>query len=231
MLTTNEKPLKTKTKEMIESDPDVARWINNLNADSTKRIYSEGLLKFAEYSKQTPQEMIANFKENKKNAEDTLTDFIHKNRQTQTPKSVNNNLVSVKSWLKHNDIIINRKINCGNIKTAPTTEDETIPSQDELNRILDYSDPRGKTFISIIAFAGLRPNTAVNIKLKDLPDLTINETSIELNKKPAQIKIKSQFSKNKRPYFTFLSSEGCNYALEYLRSRIDEGENSHQKAH
>jgi len=224
MTLSNKKLLKVKTKEMIESDKDVARWINNLNAESTKRIYSEGLLKFSEYTNQTPQEILTNFKTNKKTAEDTLTDFIQENRKKQTPKSVHNNLVSVKSWLKHNDIIINRKITCGNIKTAPTTEDESVPTQDELNRILNYSDPRGKTFIALIAFAGLRPNTAVNIKLKDLPDLTITEKTVQLNKKPAQIKVKSQFSKNSKPYFTFLSSEGCNYALEYLQSRIDEGE-------
>jgi integrase len=209
---------------MLESDKDVARWINNLRSESTKRIYSEGLLKFAEYTKQNPKEIISNFQKNKKEAEDTLTDFIHETSKKQTPKSVHNTLVSIKSWLLHNDIEMRRKINCGNIKRAPTTEDESIPTQDELNRILNYSDLRGKAFISLIAFAGFRPSTAVNTKLRDIPDLIITEDLVNLSKKPAQIKVKPEFSKNARPYFTFLSSEGCEYVLEYLRSRINEGE-------
>jgi site-specific recombinase XerD len=221
---TNETSLKERTKAMIESDKDVARWINNLISDSTKRIYSEGLLKYTEYAKQTPKEIITNFQTNKKQAEDTLTDFIHETTKKQTPKSVHNNLVSVKSWLKHNDIVINRRINCGNIKGAPTTEDESIPTQDEINRILDYSDLRGKAFISLIAFAGFRPTTAVNTKLKDITDLKITTDSINFIQTPAQIKVKAEFSKNTRPYFTFLSTEGCEYVLEYLRSRINEGE-------
>jgi integrase len=209
---------------MVESDKDVARWINNLRSESTKRIYSEGLLKFTEYAKQSPKEIIAHFQANKKEAEDLLTDFIHETSKKQTPKSVHNNLVSVKSWLLHNDVVMRRKINCGNIKRAPTTEDESIPTQDELNRILNYSDLRGKAFISLIAFAGFRPSTAVNVKLRDIPDLIITAESVNLANKPAQIKVKAEFSKNTRPYFTFLSSEGCEYVLEYLRSRINEGE-------
>ena len=187
---------------MVESDKDVTRWINNLKSESTKRIYAEGLLKFTEYTHQSPKEVIADFQANKKEAEDKLTDFIHETAKRQTPKSVHNALVSVKSWLLHNDIVMRRKINCGNIKRAPTTEDESIPTQDELNRILNYSDLRGKAFISLIAFAGFRPSTAVNIKLRDIPDLTITANSVDLAKKPAQIKVKPEFSKNTKPYFT-----------------------------
>jgi site-specific recombinase XerD len=210
---------------MVESDKDVGRWINNLNSASTKRIYAEGLLKFAEYTQQSPKEIIQSFLSSKKQAEDALTDFIYSLKEKDiTPKSVHNHLVAVKSWLRHNDIEIKRKINCGNIKTSPKTEDESVPSQEELNRILKYADLRGKTAISLISFSGLRPSSAISIRLKDIPDLSMVNNDIKFEKTPAQIKVRSQYSKNSKPYFTFMSSEGCEFLQEYLRYRAKLGE-------
>ena len=142
---------------MISSDPDIKRWVLNLRSDSTKRIYSESLLRFSEYANKTPKEIVQSFQADKKAAEDLLTDFILSLRNQFTPKSVHNHLVAAKSWLLHNDIEVRRKIYCGNTKTAPTIENESQPSPEELNRILEHADLRGKTFVSLIAFSGLRP--------------------------------------------------------------------------
>lgn len=220
---TEKESLKIRTRNMIELDQDVKRWVSNLNSDSAKRIYSEALLKFSEYSKLSPKEIVDKCRIDKKQVEDLLTDFIQDLRPKHTPKVVHNNLVGVKSWLLHNDLEIRRKINCGNVKSAPNAENESVPTQDELDKILRYSDLRGRAFISLIAFAGLRPSTAVSIKLRDIPDLIINGTHIDFSRVPVQIKVQSQFSKNKKPYFTFLSAEGCDYILDYLRFRANKG--------
>ena len=60
----NQRSLKDRTSEMVSANVDVKRWINNLNSDSSKRIYSESLLKFAEFTKLTPAQIVQKFKEN-----------------------------------------------------------------------------------------------------------------------------------------------------------------------
>jgi len=212
--------LKDKTARMISENEDVARWINNLNSDSARRLYAEALVKFCEYSNLSPQQLIEMFKDDKKRAEDLITDFILSMKGKRTPKSIHNHFVGLKSWLRHNDLEMRRKINYGNIRETPTIENEYPPSQEELARILKYADLRGKTAISMIAFAGLRPSAVVNLRLMDLPELTIENGNVNLTKVPAVIKVKSRFSKNARPYVTFLSNEGCEYLLEYLRYRM-----------
>jgi hypothetical protein len=43
---------------MIKSDKDVQKWVNNSNSDSAKRLCSEALCKFSEYSDLTPNMTI-----------------------------------------------------------------------------------------------------------------------------------------------------------------------------
>jgi site-specific recombinase XerD len=221
---TKNKLLKDRTALMVRSDRDVQRWVNNLSSDSAKRLYSEALCKFSEYTNLSPSGIIQRFNENKKEMEDILTDWTHSFIGVYTPKGIHNNITGVKSWLRHNDIQVIRKINYGNIHDTPTLENEMVPSQDELSRVLQYSDIRGRACISLMAFAGLRPYTAVNLKLKDLPELKLENGEVNLSKIPTLIKVTSKYSKNRRAYFTFLTSEGCEYVLEYLRKRIRNGE-------
>ena len=187
-MATAEKSIKQRTQEMTDADPDVKRWVLNLRSDSTKRIYSESLLRFTEYANKTPKQIVQSFQTDKKTAEDQLTDFILSLRNQFTPKSVHNHLVAVKSWLLHNDIEVRRKIYCGNTKTAPTIENESQPAPEELNRILEHADLRGKSFVSLIGFAGLRPKTATGIILRDLPELIIEGENTRFSKMPTMIK-------------------------------------------
>jgi len=216
--------LKERVAKMTSEDEDVARWINNLNSDSAKRLYGEALYRFSEYVKLNPKGIIEKFKKTPKEAEDQLTDFILGLKGKRTPKSIHNHLVGIKSWLRHNNLDIKRKINYGNTRETPTIENEYPPSQEELRRILEYADLRGKAAISLIAFAGLRPSATVSLRIMDIPDLTLENDQVYFSKTPAQIKVKSKISKNSRPYITFLSTEGCEYLAEYLRYRIKLGE-------
>lgn len=216
--------LKERTARMIASDPNVSRWHKNLNSDSAKRLYSEALCKYCEYRETIPKQIIEEFRLNRNTAENMLQDFILNLKDTYAPKVVHNNLVGVKSWLRHHGLEVKRKINVGNIRSTPTIEDEYPPSQEELRRILVYADIRGKAGIALIAFAGLRPSAIVALKIKDLPDMKIVGKKIVFKKMPARIKIRTGMSKNTKPYFTFLSSEGCEYLVEYFKWRNRGGE-------
>ncbi|MCI0563444.1 MAG: hypothetical protein MN733_33635, partial [Nitrososphaera sp.] len=61
-------------------------------------------------------------------------------------------------------------------------------------------------------------------KIGDLPEMVIVGKQIQFAKVPARIFVRSNLSKTRQKYFTFLSSEGCSYLREYLEARIRQGE-------
>ena len=215
--------LKDRTAQLLEKNDDVNRWHNNLTSDSAKRIYSEALAKLEEFNDTTPNDLVNNFQNDKKKGEDMITDFIGVMREKYSPGVTRNILVGIKSWLRHNDIIVLRKINTGNRFETPTIVNERPPSQKEMGWIIGYANPRAKAAISLIAFAGLRPNAAANITIANMPDLNIDGIP-HFIKTPALITIPPNLSKNKRPYITFLSSEGCKYLEHYFKARFESGE-------
>jgi len=217
--------LKEKASELLV-DSNVKRWVDNLNSQSAKRIYLESLAKYCLFRDLTPSQVVEEFKNEdlRKEAEDRLEDFIIENRGKHTPKVVNNLLTGVKSWLKHNNVQLLRRINVGNVRLTPTIDGERPPSQDELRRILGFADLRAKACMSLLAFAGLRPSTLAGLQLKDLPELKIEGQNVDFAKIPAQISVRAQLSKNGRPYQTFLIKEGCDYLKDYLELRLKKGE-------
>lgn len=212
------------TVHELTQDEDVSLWIDNLQSASAKRIYAEGLARFTQYLELSPKEIVAFFHKDQTQGEKRLQAFVVSYSEKLAPKTLNNLLVGVKSWLRHNDVAVKRKINVGNTRLTPTLDGEAPPSQAEVGRILVHSDVRGKTAISLIGFADLRPETAVKMRLKDLPELSIQEENVKISKMPAIIMVGPQFSKNGRGYFTFLIEEGCNYLVEYLKLRVRNGE-------
>ena len=137
----------------------------------------------------------------------------------------------ISSWVKFNDISLDlRSVRIKEASRNPTVEDERVPTQEELSKIITVSSLRGRVSIALMAFSGLRPETIGNfkgtdgLKLSDLPELRINEGKIEFVKVPTIIRVRSTLSKKRHEYMTFLPEEGCNYIKEYLESRMKEGE-------
>jgi len=137
----------------------------------------------------------------------------------------------ISSWVKFNDISLDlRSVRIKEASRNPTVEDERVPTQEELSKIITISGLRGRVSIGLMAFSGLRPETIGNfkgtdgLKLSDLPELRINEGKIEFVKVPTIVRVRSTLSKKRHEYMTFLPEEGCNYVKEYLESRMKEGE-------
>jgi integrase len=215
--------LKRRAQGLLK-DPDVKRWIGNLNSQGAKRIYLEALAKYTVRRGLTPLQIAGEFIEDRKEAENQLEDLIIQAREIYAPKVVNILLVGVKSWLKHNNVEILRRINVGNVRLTPTIDNERPPSQEELRRILTFADVRERASISLLAFSGLRPTTLASLTLGDLPELKVVDGKVLFDKVPTQIKVRAQFSKNARSYITFLIKEGCDYLKDYLEERISKGE-------
>jgi hypothetical protein len=96
---------------------------------------------------------------------------------------------------------LTRRIKISNSTATPTIEEEHVPSQEELARILRVSPPRIKTAIGLMAFAGLRPQSIGNhdgsdgLTLRDLPELKIEGRKVVFEKIPTMIIVRPALSK------------------------------------
>jgi hypothetical protein len=83
---------------------------------------------------------------------------------------------------------------------------------------------------ALMAHSGVRPEVLGNylgkdgLRVGDLPDLRIKGETVEFNQIPAQVVVRPELSKAGHKYFTFIGSEACSYVVDYLRQRMEMGE-------
>jgi len=179
----------------------------------------------------TAEGLVQLAREDRRRVEDILMDFITKlHREGYSPGYIENYLKAVRSWLEFNEVKLIRKIKIGNRNATPTIEDERVPTRDELRTIFNYAKSRARCSIALMAFAGLRPETLGNMRgtdglaVKDMPEMKIEGKHVRFTKVPTMVVVRSSLSKAKHKYFTFLTSEGCEYLKAYLEKRLASGE-------
>jgi len=224
-------------RELIESDGGVRRWYENmcraskLNADVRLRR----LNLFCIRTGMTPAELAGTGREDAIRIEDVLLDHVSwLESQGYAPNYVDGILKSVRAWLGFNYVEMRRKIRITNAGIPVRLQDERVPTRDELGAILDAAEPRARASISLMAFAGLRPQVMGNadasdgLRISDIGDLAISNEGgrqgVSFARMPAMVTVRAQLSKTRNRYFTFLTVQGCGYVLGYLRKRIAEGE-------
>ena len=175
--------------------------------------------------------MVELARTNMKQFQDSLEDLVSKlEAEKKSPGYIIGLLKAVRSWLRYNEIALIRGIKVSNRNATPTIENEQVPTQAELARILRTSPPRIRVAEALMAFADLRPESIGNydgsdgLTLKDLPEMKIASTEVTFGKVPTMVIVRSSLSKTRGKYFTFLSREGCDYLKEYLEERIRNGE-------
>jgi len=113
---------------------------------------------------------------------------------------------------------------------AVTLQDERVPTREELKGILNHASIRARASAGLIAFAGLRPQVLGNasasdgLTVGDIPDLKIVDRKAVFQTVPAMVIVRSTLSKARHRYFTFFTSEGCEYLAAYINKRIAAGE-------
>ena len=217
---------------VFESNPDLKRWRTNLSRGSpiTAEVYMRRLGRVCELLDTTPQDLLDKSRGDVKGLQDSLEDLVTSlESEKKSPGYIKGLIKSVRSWLRYNDVILTRKIKISNPNATPTIEDEQIPSREELSRILRASSSRARVAEALIAFADLRPHSIGNhdgsdgLTVKDFPELRM-EGGIVFERVPTMVVVRSNLSKARHKYFTFLSEEGCTYLREYLEERLRHGE-------
>ena len=226
-------PRVTSWKHLLEEDDDFRRWFDNLARGSvnTANLNARTLYRFSRLVKLSPSEIVKEAKDNRREFEDLLFDFVTKLRhEGKAPSYIENYITCVNSWLQFNDITLIRKIKIGNTSRTPTIEDERVPIKNELIHVLNSAKERGRCSIAFMAFSGLRPQVLGNVdgsdglKIKDLPELEINGEEIQFTQIPTRVVVRPELSKAKHRYFSFLGPEGCDFLKFYLEKRLALGE-------
>ncbi len=213
-------------------DRDVRRWNENVAAGSTitGEVYLRTLGLYCELQGTTPKRVIEQGKTGKLKKE--FNDFV---RRLEEEGKAGSYIVRFKkvlsSWTRYNDVQIDfRSVKIREAFRNPTVEDERVPNQEELSKIITRATPRAKVSISLMAFSGLRIESIGDFKgndgltLSDLPELKFSNDKIEFERLPTIVKVRSTLSKARHKYITFLPEEGATYVKKYLEERLKNGE-------
>ena len=218
---------------VLLKDPDVRRWHDNLRRSSnlTCTVRLRRLNLFCDRVGMTPREMAMAGRDDPMKAENMLLDHVSwMEEKKYAPGYITGMVSAVKSWLDYNHIEIRRKIKVADSDVPVTIQDEKVPDKEQLKKILDAADPRCRAIISMMAFAGVRPQVmgladkSDGLVLSDLPDLVVDGGDTRFERTPAMVVVRPKLSKIRKKYFTFLAEEGCQYVLGYLRERTSRGE-------
>ena len=140
---------------------------------------------------------------------------------------------TVKSWLGHFDIEIKRRVKIKNPNQTPTLENEQVPDGQEISEVFARASLRSSVMMSLMAKSGLRPEVMGNhdgtdgLRMRDLPDVVIHQGVARCIRVPNQIVVRSELSKTRQQYFTFLTVSGTKKLLAYLNDRLAHGEPLH----
>ncbi|HUI01236.1 MAG TPA: hypothetical protein VLX56_06370, partial [Nitrososphaerales archaeon] len=213
-------------------DSDVKRWYDNLNASSTvtSEVYLRTLGLYCQLNNTTPRRILK--EATSKQFHDRFMDFVRKMESEGKAGSYIERFRKVLiSWLSHNRVKVELKVNIAGRMETPTLRNERIPTTSELSKILRMANPRTRVSISLMAFSGLRPESLGNhrgtdgIVLGDFKEAKIDaKEGIVFAKTPSMLTVRPSLSKARHEYFTLVGEEGSIYVKDYLQRRIEAGE-------
>jgi hypothetical protein len=219
-----------KQYEDFLKDKKVKEWYDNIarGHESTASVYYRSLSRFCVFNKLKPSDLI---KMKPDERDSLLLSYVDKRvKQGMSGSFVQSELKSIRAWLSWHSISITKKIKIPGANRRPSLKNETVPSQDELKKILNSADTRERVAISLVAFSGVRLEAigdydgSDGLTIGDFPELEIKDGTVSFSKIPTLVKIREELSKTDNQYFTFFGPEGCQYLKAYLESRIQHGE-------
>ena len=220
-------------REMMLADPDVRRWYDNLARGShhTAEGSLRQLRRFCQANRTTPKELADLAARDLRTATDMMEDFITvASSEEYSPGYIHDIVKAVKSWLRHHEIEIRRKMKIGYEGVTPTLREERVPDAAELKKLHDQAEPRTSAIIALISGSGVRPEVvglhdgSDGLRIGDLADVKIAQGRITMTRDPCMVVVRAELSKTRRQYFTFIGGFAASIIIEYLNDRIEHGE-------
>lgn len=220
-------------KGQLLANPDVKRWFDNTARGSTltAEMRLRRLSYFCEVHKIVPMELAEIAIKDLRAVTDLIQDHITwMETQFKSPGYIESTVTAIKSWLRHFDIEIKRRIKINEADSTPTLQHERVPDQKEITEIFNRAPLRTAAEISLIAKAGLRPQVLGNhdgtdgLVIRDMPDIAIEDGKAVCISTPPIIIVRKNLSKARHQYVTFLTENGTRKLLAYLNDRLARGE-------
>ena len=226
-------------KSKLLLNPDVKRWYDNMARGSP--LTAEGRLRklgrFCEMCNTTPAQLADLAVKDLRAATDLLEDHVTMMESDgYSPGYIEDHINTAKSWFRHFDIAVNRRIRVASSGFSPTLQNECVPDANELSEIYKKAGLRESVMISLMAKSGLRPGVIGNysgtdgLQLRDLPDVTIRGNTIKCIRTPNRIVVRRELSKAGHQYFTFLTRSSTEQLTAYLNDRLASGETLHENS-
>ena len=222
----------TRHKKLLENDR-VKRWYENLKARSnlTADIYLRNLGLWLEWTGMDSDTIIEMAKDHLEDFKGKIFDQVRKMEEDGKQGSyIAVSLRPLLSYLKFYDVVVRLNINIRNENRNMTVEQETIPTNEEMDSILQRANLRQRAIIGLIAFSGIRPGAIGNytgddgLRIGDIIDLKVDKDGVNFQKMPALMVVRAELSKSNKRYYTFIGPQSAKYLKEYLNQRMQEGE-------
>lgn len=232
-LTKTAKPKTQSKASKFLSNPDVKRWYDNLarGSKNTAGARLRRLIHFCEVHQMTAIELAELGMRDEKAVSDLIEDHITWMEQRgNAPQYIKTTVTAIKSWLRHFDVEIKRKIRIANVDSTPTLENEKVPEAEEMAEVQRRAPLREGSAISLISKSGLRPEVLGNddgtdgLRIKDLPDIAMKQGVFKCIRSPPMVIVRKNLSKARHQYFTFMTREEAKTVLADLNSRLAIGE-------
>lgn len=222
-----------KYRHLLEEDQQLRRWYDNVSRGSrvTADVYIRRLGNICTSRHTNPKELIKKAREDQEFLYNFLMDLVTDlEKQGNAGSYISSNLKAIKSWLSHNGIEFKRKIKIKGVEDTPTLREKHTLTPNQMRQLFASSPLATRCICALLAHAGLRPVSIGNydgtdgLCLGDLNDIKIESGVVTFQNIPAMLTVRRELSKAGHQYFTFFSREACEYILEYLMTRIREGE-------
>lgn len=185
-------------------------FLNEYTAKSTVKVYKTIIKKFLKTVYGEGQlETVASdyFRQEHDYEEDVKRFFI--TIKDNPPKSIQQNLSIVKMFLLENKVEFDQAFWRGlrrRFKGTRAVTVDKVPSNEELRRILLHLPLHGKALFTTLSSSGMRIGETLQLKMSD----------VELDKDPAIINIKREYTKSGNGRIAFISNEAKEIIKEWL---------------
>lgn len=219
-------PLKISPYRDLLEDTQFVLWVENVERGSviTAAEYFRRMGHICKTFNTTPQR-LANL--NEKDAGNFLLHVIsHFENKKSAGTNIKGYVRALKSWWSFNDIEVRRKIRISGSNDYSKYENERVPTQAELEKVLNVAGIRAKVAIALVAFCGFRIEVLGDylghdgLKIADFTELVIKDSAVEFTKIPTMVSVRKCLSKAGHQFISFLPSQGCEYLKQYLELRI-----------
>ncbi|NOJ29763.1 MAG: hypothetical protein DA328_06295 [Nitrososphaeraceae archaeon] len=147
--------------------------------------------------------------------------FLYHNKRAETGEisvnTIRNYYKPIKLFFEMNNILINWKILSKGIHKGDRISSDRPPLMSEIQKLMEFSDTRTKTIISVMVSSGIRVGSWDYLKWKHVKPIYRNQNLVAA-------KIDVYNTKTKRWYYSFITPEAYNHLEQYIKFRENFGE-------